>query len=198
MDVFNLKTPETIASQRVSPGVLVLNKNLKVAYLNKEAFTIITSISSSDISLETYEDNIKLPKNLTESCKKFFSNPQHKDDESLAIQPLIFKDNQKNIFYSFRLLPIGLGRQTKGSNTPYLLILIEKIEHHANWSKPYNLTKREREVINLLLMGFTNNEMAEKLFVSTYTIEDHIKNIMRKLKVKNRLTLALKILNIKT
>lgn len=48
-----------------------------------------------------------------------------------------------------------------------------------------NLTTREIEVIKLIAEGYTNNQVAEKLFVSNHTITTHRKNIMHKLGVNN-------------
>lgn len=55
------------------------------------------------------------------------------------------------------------------------------------------LTPREKEIINLLLLGKSNKEIGEKLFVSIRTVEAHIYNIYRKCSVKNKLELARKI-----
>lgn len=51
--------------------------------------------------------------------------------------------------------------------------------------KQFNLTKREAEIIQLIKTGFTNQQIADKLFLSIYTIETHRKNIMHKLGLKS-------------
>ncbi len=45
----------------------------------------------------------------------------------------------------------------------------------------YKLTGRERQVLELLLQGFTNAEIAAKLFISVSTVKMHCKNIYKKL-----------------
>ncbi|MEO9801961.1 MAG: helix-turn-helix transcriptional regulator [Reichenbachiella sp.] len=45
------------------------------------------------------------------------------------------------------------------------------------------LTKRETEIINLVVLGFSNPQIADQLFISRHTVEQHRKNINRKLKV---------------
>lgn len=50
---------------------------------------------------------------------------------------------------------------------------------------PTSLTQREIEITKLIVEGFTSNDIAEKLFLSTHTIHTHRKNIMRKLGVKS-------------
>lgn len=48
------------------------------------------------------------------------------------------------------------------------------------------LTKREREVLRLLVQGLTNRAIADTLSVSTETVKSHVHNIMQKMHVKDR------------
>ncbi|HTM92702.1 MAG TPA: response regulator transcription factor [Flavisolibacter sp.] len=47
------------------------------------------------------------------------------------------------------------------------------------------LTRRELEVLELIANGMTNNEIAEKLFISVTTVDTHRKNLLSKLEAKN-------------
>ncbi len=47
------------------------------------------------------------------------------------------------------------------------------------------ISKRECEIITLIAEGFTNQQIADKLFISSHTVNTHRKNIMAKLGVKN-------------
>ena len=48
------------------------------------------------------------------------------------------------------------------------------------------LTKREREVFELLIKNYTTRDLAEKLNISEKTVRNHISNVMQKLGVKGR------------
>ncbi|RSK28069.1 spore germination protein GerE [Bacillus sp. HMF5848] len=48
------------------------------------------------------------------------------------------------------------------------------------------LTKREREVFELLVQDKTTKEIAGELFISEKTVRNHISNAMQKLGVKGR------------
>ena len=51
---------------------------------------------------------------------------------------------------------------------------------------PEGLTARELEVARLTVSGLSNQEMAERLYVSVRTIENHLSRIYRKLGVTDR------------
>lgn len=48
------------------------------------------------------------------------------------------------------------------------------------------ISQRELEVLQLMAQGLSNNEIAEKLFVSTHTIKTHSSKLFEKLDVKRR------------
>ena len=54
----------------------------------------------------------------------------------------------------------------------------------------YGITPREREIIELICTGKTNQEIADGLFISLATVKDHNHNIFRKAGVRNRVQLV--------
>jgi DNA-binding NarL/FixJ family response regulator len=53
------------------------------------------------------------------------------------------------------------------------------------------LSRREHEIVSLVAQGYTNKEMAQKLFISEQTVKNHLHNVFDKLGVSDRLELAL-------
>ena len=49
-----------------------------------------------------------------------------------------------------------------------------------------DLTKREIEVLALITEGLTNQEIAERLFITIKTVKTHVSNILSKLEVSDR------------
>jgi DNA-binding NarL/FixJ family response regulator len=47
------------------------------------------------------------------------------------------------------------------------------------------LTRREKEVLELIAEGMTNNEIAQQLFISVTTVDTHRKNLLAKFEAKN-------------
>ena len=70
------------------------------------------------------------------------------------------------------------------------------VEHAINGSKPsaieesVRMTKREKQVIELIADGATNKEIAQKLHLSTYTVKSHVHNILEKLALNTRVQIA--------
>lgn len=52
------------------------------------------------------------------------------------------------------------------------------------------LTPREREILSNVANGLTNKEIGEKLNISEHTVKNHLKNILQKLQVQNRVQLT--------
>ena len=55
------------------------------------------------------------------------------------------------------------------------------------------LTKREKEILRLLIEGKTSNKIADELFLSPFTVDTHRKNILHKFKTKNIVELVAKL-----
>jgi two-component system nitrate/nitrite response regulator NarL len=56
--------------------------------------------------------------------------------------------------------------------------------------KQFQLTKRETELLQFIKQNYTNQQMANHLHLSIYTVETHRKNIMQKLNLKNPVELT--------
>ncbi len=54
------------------------------------------------------------------------------------------------------------------------------------------LSPREHEVLELLCQAYSNQEIAEKLFVRESTVKSHVSSIMTKLEVNTRLKIVVR------
>lgn len=64
-------------------------------------------------------------------------------------------------------------------------ILQQLRAHDLPGNKVPAITRREKEILQLLNKGLTSNEIAEKLFLSVYTVDTHRKNMLQKFNVHN-------------
>jgi len=90
------------------------------------------------------------------------------------------------VFQGIKVLPQNLTES----------LFTQIVEYSVHSAKPsviiesVRMTKRERQVIELISDGFTNKEIAQKLHLSTYTIKSHVHNILEKLSLHTRVQVA--------
>ena len=65
-----------------------------------------------------------------------------------------------------------------------------------NIDESYNLTEREKEVLNYICEGLTNNEISKILDVSINTVKVHVSSIIQKLGVEDRTQVVVKTYNL--
>jgi DNA-binding NarL/FixJ family response regulator len=57
----------------------------------------------------------------------------------------------------------------------------------------YGISRREQDVLRMLYFGKSNREIGELLFISEYTVKDHIKAIMAKMDAGSRAEVVYKL-----
>jgi DNA-binding NarL/FixJ family response regulator len=92
-----------------------------------------------------------------------------KDTDREELEEAIRKLYQKLPYYSEKVLKIITTNHGNGLNNNELS----------------QISAREIEVLKLIAMEYSTNEIADKLFVNVNTIESHRKSLMKKLDVKN-------------
>jgi len=68
--------------------------------------------------------------------------------------------------------------------------LAGSLRHTSRAVAPTQLTRRQNEIVDLLARGLTNRQIADVLFISERTAENHVKHILHKLGFRNRSQVA--------
>lgn len=112
----------------------------------------------------------------------------------LGARGVVLKESEpRTLFKSIRAVAAGdywVGRKLVGA-------LVEALRGtgQAGWpavgAAPFNLTKRELEIIAEVAEGCTNKNIAEKLAIAEQTVKHHLTSIFQKIGVSNRLELAM-------
>jgi DNA-binding NarL/FixJ family response regulator len=89
--------------------------------------------------------------------------------------------------------PVPESPETKAENST--TIAIESISPDAQKIiESYPLTEREMDVLELIVAGCNNAQIAEKLYITVGTVKTHVRNILNKLSVDDRTQAAVRAL----
>ncbi len=94
-----------------------------------------------------------------------------------------------------KLAQVSQGQIVMDETVANLLANLLKSGEHPLLPEDANLTERETETLALLAEGLNNKRIARRLNISDGTVKVHIKNILRKLKVRSRLEAAIWAIN---
>jgi len=165
VDVFPSGKALLESIQSIAPDVLLLDMHLpdaegpelakKVLKLSPQ--TRILVLTSSDIL-------VQVKKMLQIGCSGYVL----KDADDLTIVKAI-----ETVAEGGRFLSPGLEQR-----------LVEDMFRTGHQEK-VQLTRREKEVLQLIMQELTNQEIADRLFISLHTVDNHRSALLQKLNVKN-------------
>jgi len=102
-----------------------------------------------------------------------------------ASASVIIKSASSELIQAVR--EVRIGRRFLSSSISEMLIETGHQKKDDRPADPYMLlSNREREVFQMAAHGYTNAEIAEKLFISRRTVETHRANAMRKLNLASQ------------
>lgn len=188
----------------------ILRDGLKIALNTDPKFRVVGEAENGEEAIKLVEEKIPdilvmdvdMPKmNGIEAARKIKSK-----NKNIKILLLTMHDNENYIFdalgagvdgYIFKLADmefflealtsIAEGKKYFDAKVSELLVNSYRNKKNSGFKEDdiVPLTKREIEILELISKGETTNDIAEKLFISFFTVSKHRKNIMKKLKVKN-------------
>ncbi len=142
-----------------------------------------TVIAAEQGALKVFADELRMEGSRLEALRKAF--------EKLAVRPPHDRRSVMRMGSSLLHL-VWLG----GADGPYYAIFVEpqiQTEELEKAAKRYGLTKREGEVLSLIVSGKSGNEIAETLCICPATVNDHFKNLRRKTGAHSRSAMLTKI-----
>lgn len=203
----------SLVRRRAQPGIIILNQEGEVLYLNHDAeYFLGQLVAKSHVlapkngarSLERElvgggdGGHFILPEIIHELSEHF--NQMIRLEEGLSGEDLPTVNRiciHEGAVYLLRALLLRQQDIYQKNKNKHIMILIEKVSKGVRVdqiSETTRLTRREREVVNLLLEGKTNKEVAVCISIGEYTVKDHIKRIMKKLDVTTRAGIVAKVL----
>lgn len=171
-------------------GVIVLDKWLSPIYSSDSINNLVSSLNSKINPNRPLINN--LPKDLREVCAEMLATSSvSKRTMCITRSVALSRDgtNSRTI--------VQVKKINQLNSDPYILICINPDNQSAvsaNLLKKFGISTREMDVINLLFNGKKNSEIGIELFISEYTVENHLRSIYRKMNVGNRTALVSKII----
>lgn len=179
---------ENASAPKSAAGFLLMDSSLNVISFNAEAAQILG-----------YPDNAR---NLATS-KVLLTE---KIRSSLVIRPSagesVFTDEFRSGRRRYFCRPILLDSQPKETPHASKAVLLER--GPSGWislpkvTEQFDLTRREREVLQYLLQGMSTTEIASRMKLSRSTVKAFLRLIMIKMRVPSRSAIIVKILMTKT
>ncbi|MFZ4398634.1 MAG: response regulator transcription factor [Bacteroidales bacterium] len=109
-----------------------------------------------------------------------------------GVKGYLSKDTSKDeLLEAIQIIDSGGECYSKLISDNFLKSYVKKFKAEQNLIENKTLTIREIEILKLAVIGLSNKEIADKLFISTKTVDSHKNNIMQKLKLKNTAELVL-------
>ena len=110
----------------------------------------------------------------------------------LGVKAIFYEDDELNHFLK------GIRALCNGEIWLSRKIMAECIEENTGNARKKNLTgkavhltRREKEILTMISVGSSNDDIADKLCLSPHTVKTHISSIFKKINVTNRFQAAL-------
>ena len=168
VDLYIKLRPDIVLMDIQMPVINGVEAIKKILELNKEAKIII---------LTTFDDDEYVYEGLKSGALGY-----------------ILKDTSiEKLSESIKIIHQG-GALIEPSITKKILSELSKIEKGQKQKEDLieELSVREKEILSLIGKGFSNREIADKLFLSVGTVKNYVTNILQKLEVKDRTQAAVK------
>ena len=182
-----------VIENRTCPGVVIVNSKMEVIWADRRAWELCRAIGYDRTANRSGR---QLPKVVQSFCEKALQLVKE-DRKRISDTPVIRKIIEGT---GGSLLVCGFGLPF--NNDPQqsqLLIVIEWIGRRgvaaAQQAKEiFKLTQREVEVVQQLLKGWSNKQIAYDLKLKEQTVKEHIQRIMAKTKSESRTGILARVL----
>lgn len=193
---------------------VLIRHGIKNIIIQDESLEIVGEVGDGDELLRCLEEgeadllilDISMPKvsgiDLAEVVKKKF-----------PLMKVLMLTMHKNKQFFYGAMSAGAdGYLIKSDSDEELLLAINKIRDGRTYISPYladdftedvlnayrnqetspfkGLTKREKQILGLVVDGYTSKDMAKKLNLSPRTVDHHRSNLLKKFKMKNSVDLV--------
>ena len=191
-NINNLKQQLLFTNAAKNQGLLMLDHKLRPIYSDTKSREICLYLFSriQPGALDLEKGEFPIPSCIISDCCDLLN--LLKSEERLTLWPkerIIFADNNKR----FRIECSLIWKADRLITIPHFLVTLTDLTNkkgmEATLQAKFRLSQREIEIVYCIIAGMSYSEIAEELYISKLTVHTHIKNIYRKLGVKNKIEL---------
>jgi len=168
-------------------GIILLDTKIRPIFFNQKAARICRPLSGLKPEPIPNHQNIDitLPPVIIDDCRNLVSLQDRKS--GFSHNRIINTKNGEKYYIKYTLI----DQPGKESSLPYFIIHISGLSKRDDeigvvLSKDYSLSKREETIAHCTALGLTNKEISEKLGISVFTVQTHLRNIFEKMGVNTR------------
>lgn len=186
---------ESIADKRMGPGILMLSPSMQLLYSDRRTWELFGHINKSQGGKATQGVLPPAVVQLGAEIMKILQvRTDAKDWEQFRVKRVLGDPDRP-------ILLCGFGLPDQHGSKSRILITVEELgrrqEAMVDQAKElFRLTEREVAVVQHLLKGWTNKEIANALKVTEQTVKEHIKHIMAKTKTTTRTGVLVQVLRL--
>jgi len=180
------------ANEANSEGLLWLDHEFTPCFFNSEARDICLQLFSR-MPCNTFnlgKDEFPIPSYIIKDCSDLLDLLKAEEQPILLPKErIVFTESGKK----FRIECSLIWKADQISPKPNFVVTLSDLtdgkKQETTLQARFHLSRRELDVIYYLTRGLSDDEIAEKLYISKLTVHTHIKNIYRKLGANSRIEL---------
>lgn len=174
---------DTIIEQRNLPGILLFDRNGSLLLFNREAEGVVPTLRTEQGGESRVPDAIL---ELLEELKRG-AGASPTGNRSTSSYRVLYSESGVHLY----IRAFFVRSPDEGEPPGRMMVLVEKVieRHRINLEKArkkFDLSRRETEVVKHICQGLSNRDISDKLFISEYTVKDHIKKIMKTMNAASR------------
>jgi DNA-binding CsgD family transcriptional regulator len=190
--VNNLKKSSLSNDETNNKGFLWLDNKLKPYFSNVRAREICLQLLKPKHGNEPGVDwtELSVPLSIIDDCSSLFDALKADEPVLLSKERVLSSENGRR----FRIECSMVWKADHTGSVPSFLVTMSDLGENKKQldvlaQTLYHLSRREMDVIYCLVRGMTEEEIAERLYISRLTVHTHVKNIYRKIGAKSRIEL---------
>lgn len=172
----------SLSAELRKPAVVILDRDYSILFSNPEAVAILDIDASSDVP------SGRIPEEVIASCESLGDASSRDERGRIEFEYSCrhgriggyvrgYNDERQNVRYI-----VGFGHQSDEVIQPKIYDRFE-------------LTPREVDIVRLVCSGMTNPQIADELFISNRTVQNHLRSIYQKVHVHNRTSLINRLIS---